>query len=119
MSKIVQAVNSMIANRSNISLVQKGAGGELFFVYKGKYVWSMTKNSDGVILWYYPNVSSPENLVYFEGGDWEDVAMVTYKDWEIGTREAKSTFSELYMVVSERLYGVDQMLDDIIDDLPF
>jgi len=42
--------------------------------------------------------------------------MVKYSDTEVGTKEAKSSFAELYTIVKERLYGVNDVLDDIISD---
>ena len=53
MSKIVQAVNSMIANDNYISSVLQGQS-EIFFLYKGLYKWSITKRDDGYHLWFYP-----------------------------------------------------------------
>jgi len=42
--------------------------------------------------------------------------MVVYKDSEIGTREARASFTELYSLLTEKVYGVDEVLDDIIAD---
>ena len=45
--------------------------------------------------------------------------MVTYKDTEIGTKEAKASFAELHTLIKERVYGVNDVLDDIISDADF
>jgi hypothetical protein len=116
MSKIVQAVNAMIANPQLITNVIQGQN-EVFFLYKNRYVWSMAKNDDGHRLWFYPG--SPDISAYasYEGLEWEGVPMVLYSDKEIGTREAKASFSELYTIIKEKVYGLNDVLDDIISDV--
>jgi len=116
MTKIVQAVNAMLANSNSISNVQAGRD-ETFFSYKDKYIWSMAKREDTFWLWYYPESPAIEDLLeHSEHQDWNDVPMVSYNDAEIGTREAKSSFRELYATLSEKLYDVDKALDEIIAD---
>jgi hypothetical protein len=117
MSKVVQAVNAMISNPKQITNVMRN-GNELFFLYKGKYKWSISKNQKGeYYLFFYPGDQAIEHLAYYDGDDWEGTAMVTYTDAEIGTKEATSSFSELYTLIKERVYGVNEVLDDIISDL--
>lgn len=125
MSKIVQAVNVMISNPQLINKVVKG-GDELFFLYKNKYIWSMAKgedSDDGHFLWYYPEAATLEEISSTKGSSWQNVTVVTYRDLEIGTREAKASFAELYTLLNEKLYGIDAMFKDILseldDDLPF
>jgi hypothetical protein len=116
MSKIVQAVNAMISNPRLITQVLQN-GTEFFFLYRNKYKWSISRRSDGEHwLWYYPGSESLEQLSGFENYEWEETPMVTYKDSEIGTKEAKASFAELYTLVKERLYKVNDVLDDIISD---
>lgn len=121
MSKIVQAVNAMIANPDLISDVRWGSGGELFFHYKNKYKWSMaSKDAGDYMLWFYPGDVPLNQLSTYEGHDWEGVPMVTYKSSEIGTKEATASFSELFGLLTERVHGVNEVLDDIIKgDMPF
>ncbi len=118
MSKIVQAVNAMIANPSFITDVIKGEeGDEIFFLYKGKYKWSMAQRDQKCYLWFYPgNEEALARLASYEGPDWEGVAMVAYNDAEIGTKEAKASFSELHNLIKEKVFGVNDALDDIISD---
>lgn len=117
MSKIVQAVNAMIANAHFITNTIHGAGGELFFLYKNKYKWSIFRRGNEHYLWFYPGGEPLNLLATYVGTDWEDgTPIVTYKDSEIGTKEAKASFSELYNVVKEKLYDVDNVLNDIISD---
>lgn len=123
MSKIVQAVNAMIANKDKIYDVQLGRANshELFFRYGEKFIWSIFKNDDSFSLWFYPKNTSDElsYLAQLEAHDFIDIAMMGYSDKEIGTREAKNTFSELYSTVEGKLYNMDSILDEIIDDLSF
>jgi len=115
MSKIVQAVNAMISNPQLITKVIKH-GNELFFLYKNTYKWSMTRDDDDVhILWYYPGSETLEGLASMSGSGWDpEIEMVTYRDSEIGTKEATASFTELYTLLKERLYDVNEVLDDII-----
>jgi hypothetical protein len=119
MTKIVQAVNSMVANEKHIDSVVR-TNNELFFEYREKYVWSISK-SDSVdfVLHFYPNAESAHVLSGYEHYDWEEVAVVTYKTADIGTKEARASFADLYSVIEGRVYGVNEVLDDIINDLPF
>lgn len=116
MSKIVQAVNAMISNPNLISNVIPNEK-EFFFLYKNKYKWSISRRDNDHILWYYPGGDRLEALSSYEGSDWEGTPMVNYRDAEIGTKEAKASFSELYTLIKERAYGVNEVLDDIISDL--
>jgi hypothetical protein len=121
MAKIVQAVNSMITNEKQISEVTQGRH-ELFFLYKNKYAWSINAlpEEDDCALYYYPGEWTIRELASFENDDWEGVPMVSYRSSEIGTKEGKASFRELAKLIKERLYRVNEVLDDIIsDDIPF
>jgi len=119
MSKIVQAVNAMISNPSNITNVLHNDG-EYFFLYKKKYKWSTRQSETGINLFFYPTNLSLETLCRFDSDDWQGFSeMIVYRDSDIGTKEAKSSFQELYTVVKEKVFGIDEMLNDIINDDPF
>lgn len=119
MSKIVQAVNAMISNSNLITDVIKN-GEELFFLYKGKYKWSITKrDTEEYYLFYYPLDLHISEIAQLDSSDWQDTPMVSYSSTDIGTREAIASFSELYNIIKERVFGVNQVLDDIISDLDF
>ena len=119
MSKIVQAANVMISRKNLITDVTLGEN-EVFFTYNGKYHWSIAQRDNEIFLWFYPRAESLAELVgRSHHQEWDGVEMVTYKASDIGTREAAETFSELYRVVKEKLFGVDDVLDDIIKDDPF
>ncbi|ENV63636.1 hypothetical protein F949_01011 [Acinetobacter junii NIPH 182] len=117
MSKIVQAVNAMLSNSKLITDVMV-EDAEYFFLYKSKYKWSIKRIEDEIILWFYPGSESLQQLIHLTlGSDWQSVPMVRYSDKEIGTKEAKLSFVELYNLIKEKVYGVDDALDDIISDL--
>lgn len=117
MSKIVQAVNAMLSNPKYITDVM-ATDNEYFFLYKEKYKWSVKSIEDRISLWFYPGNESLQQLMQVTtGSSWDTVPMIHYSDKDIGTKEAKATFIELYNLVKEKLYGVDRVLDDIISDL--
>lgn len=117
MSKVVQAVNAMISNPNSISNVMK-SGRELFFLYKDKYKWSINRREKGDYqLFFYPGGEELADLAHYEAQDWEGTAIVGYSDSEIGTKEATASFAELYTLIKERVYGVNEVLDDIISDM--
>jgi hypothetical protein len=121
-SKIVSAVNAMVLNQEKIKPVLLGVSGEYFFIYQDKYKWSMKKDRDGELwLWFYPHGLALEQLSAMEGDDWERVSMVTYRTPEIPGREATQSFNELFSILKEKVYGMDDVLKDIIDnnDIPF
>lgn len=80
----------------------------------------MAKRDDGYHLWFYPGPETIEMLAAYESDDWQfsGTPMVHYHDAEIGTKEAKASFSELYTLLSEKIYGIDEVLEDIISDSP-
>jgi len=121
MSKIVKAINAMISKSSRISNVFK-RDQEVFFLYDSKHKWSITHNTPGgYILYYYPIAdTSLEDLA--SNVNWKDIPMVVYNAEDIKTREASESFAELYNIVQSKLYGIDSLLDEIIEDdtdLPF
>lgn len=114
MSKIIQAVNSMISNSPLIDSVMYGDSNELFFVYKNKYKWSIKLQDDGnYSLWFYPGDVKIQDLVHIEGHEWEAIPMIHYSTKELPQREAIESFNELYKIVKEKVFGMDQVLDDI------
>lgn len=117
MSKVVQAVNAMLSNSKLITDVMV-EDAEYFFLYKSKYKWSIKQVEDQTFLWFYPGSESLQQLRHIAlGDDWRSVPMIRYSDKEIGTKEAKQSFVELYNLVKEKVYGIDDALDDIISDL--
>lgn len=116
MSKIVRAVNAMIAHPEKIGDVT-GPGDELYFLFDDKYSWSILRKSGEVDtkLYLYPNGESPEYLSQVEGWEWDQISVVAYDTKDINTKEARDSFAELYTIVKERRFGVDEVLDHIIN----
>lgn len=114
-AKIVQAVNAMVSNSDKISDVVGGQQ-ELLFMYKKKYVWGIADRSDEYGLWYYPDAKSTEELASLEPHEFEDMPLIYYSTKDIGTKEARDSFRELYQLVKEKVLGMDTVLDDIISD---
>ncbi|MBN5054328.1 MULTISPECIES: hypothetical protein [Stenotrophomonas] len=114
--KVVTAANAMIANPKLITGVTPGRqGSEIYFLYDGKYKWSVNKFGDDVNLFFYPGPHELGQLASWDEDDWHDFnEFVRYSSKELGTKEALATFSELYRVVQERRYDIDDVLQDII-----
>jgi hypothetical protein len=115
--KIVEAINSMISNSRLITDVFK-QDQEYFFLYKNKYKWSILLGEDGdYSLFLYPKENrSTEILASLDSFEFTKIPMITYRNSEIKTRESTESFSELYALLSNKIYGVDDILDDIISD---
>ncbi|WP_122745506.1 hypothetical protein [Pseudomonas viridiflava] len=122
MSKIVIAANAMIANQSRISNVLPGDNdNEVFFLFDRKYKWSAIKRADQhYALFYYPGRQTIESLAGMRGEDWAEFShMVSYNSKDIGTKESLDTFRDLYVLVNGMKYGMEQVLDDIIESADF
>ena len=114
MSKVILAINTMVLNTSFINDVTAYKF-KYFFMY-GRYVWSITDptgHGDEFELVYYPGY---EKVGLIEEIDRRGVVdnYVTYTNADYKTREATESFKELYQSVKEKLYQVDNVLDDII-----
>lgn len=115
--KIVSAANAMIATRDRITDAIPGANGsEIFFLYDHKHKWSISKNGNGEFtLFYYPGSQTIREMASWPDEAWYEFGqMIRYSTKEIGTKEAKETFAELYRVVTENLFGINGVLDEII-----
>jgi len=114
--KVVAAANAMIANPKLITGVIPGQiGSEIYFLYDGKYKWSVTKSEDDFSLFFYPGTQELNQLASWDEDNWHYFnEFVRYSAKELGTKEALVTFSELYRVVQERRYDIDEVLEDII-----
>jgi hypothetical protein len=123
MSKIVTAINVMVSNPDRIKNVVKGYNDtECFFVYDGKHPWSILSNEQGYYMAYYPGNQDISQLAKIPDDHWGEanVHCVTYTSKDLGTKEAKESLAELYSIVNEKVHGMDDVLDDIINsELPF
>jgi len=124
MSKIIKAINVMVSNEELIANVQEGDhSNEIFFTYDDKHKWSLIRmGSDKFALHYYPGKEDINALAEID--DWEGFSnMISYTAEVFPTREAKQTLNELYTILSEKRYGMDDVLNEIIstdkDGIPF
>ena len=112
--KIIQVINAMISNPDLITNVVKNQH-EYFFLYNLKHKWSISIDDDGE---YYLNIYPTENpnfdVLATYNGDWTQINYVSYNTKELKTNEALESFSELYKIVSDRLLGIDEIFDDIL-----
>tara|TARA_Y100000034_G_scaffold135013_1_gene205318 strand:+ start:3390 stop:3740 length:351 start_codon:yes stop_codon:yes gene_type:complete len=116
MAKIVQVANAMISNKEKIENVLRNEK-EYFFLYNNKHKWSITiSEEEEYFLHFYPtDVMSIEELAVFQ--DWNNFnQFVTYSTKDIKTQEATETFRELYQIVSDKVYGLDDIFDEIINE---
>jgi hypothetical protein len=120
-SKIVVALNSMIENSRKITNIVPGShSSEIYFIFDRKHKWSINKVNDGYILIYYPGKQDLEFYASLEAEEWSEYSdYVVYTTKEIGTKEGLESFADLYGVVKEKMYGMDDVLNDIINTLPF
>tara|TARA_R110000744_G_scaffold31996_1_gene74979 strand:+ start:288 stop:659 length:372 start_codon:yes stop_codon:yes gene_type:complete len=118
MSKIVTAVNAMISNPDLITnAIQGSMDGECFFKYDKKHLWSIIDSENGEYsLHYYPGNQNLEALASIPEEMWhqENINSVPYNTKTLGTKEAKDSFKELNTIIKEKVYGMDDVLDDII-----
>lgn len=126
MSKIVMAMNVMVSNPSLITDVIKGVhDSEVFFKYDSKHVWSLFKNTganENYVISFYPNTPDINSLAMIPDETWDSLAPqhVTYSSKELATVEARESMRDLYGLLNEKLFGIDDVLDEIIaTDVPF
>jgi hypothetical protein len=117
MSKIIQVVNIMISNSEKISNVLTSNNSEFYFVYNNKYKWSIVKNSDETIrLFLYPDENKTlEELAYDTDFSFYN-KIITYSSVEYKSKEATESFNELYNIISSKVLGADNILDDILNE---
>ncbi|KPH92343.1 hypothetical protein AMS57_02115 [Pseudoalteromonas undina] len=118
MSKIVRAANAMCGNKELITNVIRAEQNELYFIYNQKFKWSIIKDDDDdeITLHFYPDSTiTLEELTQFDSSTWSDYKQyISYSSHELGTREAQETFNELYNSVQEMVFGMEDVLDEII-----
>lgn len=109
MTKIIKAINSMIINKDKISNVKKGDLNRFFFIYEGRYVWSIRKDTGGeFFLRFYP-AESVEHAMR------NNNESIRYSTSQFNSKEDVQSFEALHMLVQEKIYGLDKALDDIIN----
>jgi len=129
MIKIVRVVNAMLSHRDKITDVKEStseAGSVYFFLYNGKYKWSISRTAGegSYFLHFYPGPESLELLASCDVDEWaeHDPASVFYSTRSLKSKEANESFAELFKVIREKLYNVEEILDEILksaDDVSF
>jgi len=115
MSKIIRTVNTMIQNSGKITnIIRKES--EYYFLYNEKYKWSISKPESVYYLHYYPFDITIEEISEIEEHEWEAYDSVSYNTKELKSREAEESFLELYQILKEKIYNMDEVLDEIIKD---
>lgn len=117
MSKVVEAINVMISNQDKIDTALQGEyTSEIFFSYQNKHKWSIVKSDSDYYLHYYPIGTSLAELASWPDEAWHGFGgMVSYNSKDLGTKEAKESLRELYTIVKEKIFGMDDVLSDIIN----
>ena len=115
MAKIVEVLNAMISNKDKISDVIK-SDSEYFFLYNKKYKWSTRKDShEDYFVFFYPDPNITLNDLKYNVDFQYYSDFVTYTTEDLKTQEAVETFRELYQIVTNKLFGLDELFDDIIN----
>jgi len=118
MSKIVEAINSMIEHEYLIEDV--AVIDHIYFFKYRSYIWSICERttgygSDGYDLIYYPGYTKVSDVLDQGQVNWmNEEKYVKYSNEYIKTREATESFNELFQIVKEKLHDVANVLDDII-----
>ncbi|MDA6068661.1 hypothetical protein NJT12_03420 [Flavobacterium sp. AC] len=123
--KIVLVINSIISHQEKISNIIAN-GDEIFFLYDGKHKWSVDKIAeeyiDTYIVNFYPQdgnenkVQTLEQIIDLKMFG-SPVRMATYTTRQYSTTEAYETFKDLYEIVFNKVYGIDDIFDSIISEL--
>jgi len=127
MSKIVEAINTMVKNNRLIEDVailsdynNDKSQNKYFFKYKS-YIWSIKdldlEDNDFELIYYPGHNFVSDVLSEIRKPGLNDEGYVKYLSSDIKTREATESFTDLYRIVKEKLYNVDKVLDDIIGDM--
>lgn len=111
--RIVEVVNSMISQKAKISHVIK-SGDEMYFLFNKKYKWSIRKDTGGNYhLFFYPHETY--ELKDLINASLEDDEYAVYSSLELKTREANESFADLYRILIEKLFKLDDVFNDIIE----
>lgn len=115
--KILHVLNVMIANSSKISDVVR-LENEIFFCYDQKYKWAIEKVEDEeryyVHFYLADEYSFQEFISVVESG--RSVEYREYSTDELTSDEALQAFSEIYQIVLDKLFGLDEVFTAIIED---
>ena len=122
--KIVLVINSMISNQEKITNVIPNQG-EFYFLYDGRHKWSIDKiveqHKENYLINFFPNdptagVGSLEEI--YETRMWGNPLfhVASYSTKELNTVEAYESFKDLYDILFNKVYGIDDVFDEIISN---
>ncbi|MGB0467626.1 MAG: hypothetical protein ACPGF7_08880 [Pontibacterium sp.] len=119
MNKIIKAIKVMVSNPEKITGAVKGQHEtECFFRYDEKHHWSILETNDKhYFLNYFPDQPNLNSLASIPDESWQELSpnSVVYNTKDLAAKEAIDSSRELYSIVNEKLYGMDHVLDDIIN----
>lgn len=127
---IVMAANAMIENVKKITdVADMNTKDSFVFLYDDKFVWGIRAFANNeYVLTVYPGYRNINDLLRdfksssFQSGatfEKEAIQSVEYSSRKINTKEGYDTFSELYHIIREKRYNVDQILEEIITGSEF
>lgn len=98
----------------NVYPVPYNSSNEFFFIYDMKYLWSILQTSikDDYLLFYYKGMPPIPKLL--EDKDRFSKA-IGYSSLDFKTKEAIESFRDLFNIVKGKTYGMDEVLNDILD----
>lgn len=105
----------MISRKELISDVIKDSQDVYYFVFDKKHKWSIFHNEkdNNVCLIIYPEKN--KSIEEIKNADLSILSHVVYESADFRTIEAKESFKELYKIIQEKLYDIDQEFDDILE----
>ena len=116
--RILDVIDKMTKTPSKITEVL-GNGGEYYFKY-GKHTWSLIHRDQSseygiYTIYLYPKYEgSVGNIAEtFEYGD-ADIDMVSFHERDIPAPGAREKFDELYAILRNAYYKIDDIFDDIL-----
>lgn len=118
MNKIIQVINTMISNSGRISNVIE-SNEEYFFIYNNIYKWSILESKEDpeiIKLFLYPDESIKLETLAFDTDYSVYSKFVSYSSQDFKSSEAIESFKELLNIVKDKIYGVDNILNEILKE---
>jgi len=119
MNRIVQVINAMISNVDKIDNVSNQIGSEYYFLYNNKHKWSIIYNAatEEYLLSLYPSTElTLDDIISSEFSGLSNYVpdSINYKSSDHKSREATESYAELYNIVKSKVFGVDDIFNDIL-----
>lgn len=119
MNKIIQVINTLVSNSGKITNVLVTQNDEFFFMYNNKHKWSIIESKediDSISIFLYPDETIKLETLAFDT-DYNDYKrFVAYRSQDFKSTEAIESFRELLKIVKDKIYGVDEILDEILKE---